>query len=120
MEVGKRAWTCAGYMSGAEQASPGAGDCRRTGRDRAGWAEHRASWVPRGCPAEAPTQAHCYLYVLPALVLVVGMFWYSAVVTVQLSFTNSSGLGPATLRRAFELPCHAERQPARAPTSTTR
>ena len=41
-----------------------------------------------------------YLYVLPALVLVVGMFWYSAVVTVQLSFTNSSGLGSGTLRRA--------------------
>ena len=36
-----------------------------------------------------------YLYVVPALVLVVGMFWYSAVVTIQLSFTNSSGLGAA-------------------------
>ena len=33
-----------------------------------------------------------YLFVVPALVLVVGMFWYSIVVTVWLSFTNSNGL----------------------------
>ena len=36
-----------------------------------------------------------YLFVVPALVLVVGMFWYSIVVTVWLSFTNSNGLSSA-------------------------
>lgn len=36
-----------------------------------------------------------YLFVLPALVLVVGMFWYSIVMTVWLSFTNSNGLTSA-------------------------
>lgn len=38
-------------------------------------------------------KAAAYLYVIPAVVLVVGMFWYSIVVTVQISFTDSSGLG---------------------------
>lgn len=33
-----------------------------------------------------------YLFVVPALVTVLGMFWYSIVVTVWLSFTNSNGL----------------------------
>jgi multiple sugar transport system permease protein len=33
-----------------------------------------------------------YLFVVPALVMVLGMFWYSIVVTVWLSFTNSNGL----------------------------
>ena len=32
---------------------------------------------------------------IPALVLVVGMFWYSIVMTVWLSFTNSNGLSSA-------------------------
>ncbi len=36
-----------------------------------------------------------YLFVLPALAMVVGMFWYSIVVTVWLSFTNSNGLSSA-------------------------
>jgi multiple sugar transport system permease protein len=33
-----------------------------------------------------------YLFVVPAVFLVVGMFWYSIVMTVWLSFTNSNGL----------------------------
>ena len=33
-----------------------------------------------------------YFYVVPAVVLVVGMFWYSIIVTVEISFTNSNGL----------------------------
>jgi ABC-type sugar transport system permease subunit len=33
-----------------------------------------------------------YLFVVPALAMVLGMFWYSIVVTVWLSFTNSNGL----------------------------
>jgi ABC-type sugar transport system permease subunit len=33
-----------------------------------------------------------YLFVVPALVLVVGMFWYSIGMTVWLSFTNSNGI----------------------------
>lgn len=37
-------------------------------------------------------KASSYLFVVPALVLVVGMFWYSIVLTVWLSFTNSNGL----------------------------
>jgi ABC-type sugar transport system permease subunit len=36
-----------------------------------------------------------YLFAVPALVLVVGMFWYSIVMTVWLSFTNSNGLTSA-------------------------
>lgn len=40
-------------------------------------------------------RASSYLFVLPALVLVVGMFWYSIVMTVWLSFTNSNGLSSA-------------------------
>ena len=51
--------------------------------------------VREGARQKRRRKLSAYLYVLPALVLVVGMFWYSAVVTVQLSFTNSSGLGPA-------------------------
>ena len=51
--------------------------------------------VREGVRQKRRRKLSAYLYVLPALVLVVGMFWYSAVVTVQLSFTNSSGLGPA-------------------------
>ena len=37
-------------------------------------------------------KASAYLFVLPALVIVVGMFGYSVVVTVLTSFTNSNGL----------------------------
>src|ERR1700683_4259900 len=33
-----------------------------------------------------------FLCVVPAVFLVVGMFWYSIVMTVWLSFTNSNGL----------------------------
>ena len=33
-----------------------------------------------------------YCYVVPAVILVVGMFWYSIIVTVEISFTNSNGL----------------------------
>jgi ABC-type sugar transport system permease subunit len=36
-----------------------------------------------------------YLFVVPALVFVVGMFWYSIVMTVWISFTNSNGLTSA-------------------------
>ncbi len=36
--------------------------------------------------------ASAYLFVLPALAIVVGMFGYSVVVTVLTSFTNSNGL----------------------------
>ncbi len=36
--------------------------------------------------------AASYLFVVPALLLVVGMFWYSIGVTVWLSFTDSNGL----------------------------
>ena len=36
-----------------------------------------------------------YLFVAPAVVFVVGMFWYSIVMTVWISFTNSNGLTPA-------------------------
>ena len=37
-------------------------------------------------------QVIAYFYVLPAIVLVVGMFWYSIIMTAEVSFTNSSGL----------------------------
>lgn len=33
-----------------------------------------------------------FAFLLPALVLVVGMFWYSVVMTIALSFTDSGGL----------------------------
>ncbi len=33
-----------------------------------------------------------FAFILPAVVLVVGMFWYSVIVTVGLSFTDSQGL----------------------------
>lgn len=36
-----------------------------------------------------------YLFVLPALIFVVGMFWYSIVMTVWISLTNSNGLTAA-------------------------
>src|SRR5579875_156052 len=36
-----------------------------------------------------------YLFVVPALVFVVGMFWYSIVMTVWISLTNSNGLTSA-------------------------
>lgn len=35
-----------------------------------------------------------FAFLLPALVLVVGMFWYSIVVTIITSFTDSKGLTP--------------------------
>ena len=44
---------------------------------------------------QRPRRLGPYLFVVPALVLVVGMFWYSIVMTVWLSLTNSSGLTSA-------------------------
>jgi len=49
----------------------------------------------RAAPSRAARRrrkASSYLFVVPALAIVVGMFWYSIVVTVWLSFTNSNGL----------------------------
>lgn len=36
-----------------------------------------------------------YFYVVPAVILVVGMFWYSIIVTAEISLTNSNGLASA-------------------------
>lgn len=55
-----------------------AGDARRAAR--------------RSGPARRGRKLSSYLFVLPALILVVGMFWYSIVVTVWISFTDSNGL----------------------------
>jgi multiple sugar transport system permease protein len=52
----------------------------------------RTSEARRGQQARRRRKAGAYLFVLPALVFVVGMFWYSVVVTVLTSFTNSNGL----------------------------
>lgn len=49
----------------------------------------------QGVLARRRRKASAYLFVLPALVFVVGMFWYSIVVTVWTSFTNSNGLSAA-------------------------
>jgi ABC-type sugar transport system permease subunit len=55
-------------------------------------------------------RASAYLFVVPALIFVVGMFWYSIVVTVWTSFTNSNGLsaskyvGFANYRAMFQDP----------------
>jgi ABC-type sugar transport system permease subunit len=46
----------------------------------------------RGMRARRRRKAGAYLFVVPALVFVVGMFGYSVVVTILTSFTNSNGL----------------------------
>ncbi len=48
--------------------------------------------VRAGARRRRHRKASAYLFVLPALAIVVGMFGYSVVVTVLTSFTNSNGL----------------------------